>query len=79
MTDELQPLRLQRLIGKVIQLNPDNEWGPLLMIIDKVTPHSVRAYAFIPHARNQSPTMFYYFVEDGCYTVIGPSAARGMG
>lgn len=60
--------------GDVIQLKPNHEWGPLLMIVDQVKAWGVRCYLETPVVRGGDANLFYLRVNYGEFVCIGPSA-----
>lgn len=61
-------------LNDVIQLDPaQNDWGPLLCIVDEVRSWGVRCYVLLPDARDRPPNRMYLRVDTGTFQVVGPA------
>jgi hypothetical protein len=59
-------------VGDVIQLDPEqSEWGPIVMVVDKVNRYVARAYSLMPVDRLAPPGRFYVRVSHGNYAIVG--------
>lgn len=61
-------------VDDVIQLDPTNDWGPLLCIVDEIKNWGVRCYALVPQQRAEGPGHMYLRVEHDLYKVVGKAA-----